>query len=668
MKFEGKIIFILFSILFLAFTYQDYNKIERIKQSLTKTNSSKDKVELYKELAEEFNKQLPDSSRKYAFLALKFSNNIKLNADLLFKIGLNFNYQSEYDSSLVYYKKSLTIYEQIKDSIGIGNCYYRLGLLATIRGNYIEALDYCYKAVDILEHQNDYTSLAYAQNYLAIVLYITDDLANAEKQMYKALEFSEKIKDDNNKALANEHFAILFIKKGDYEKAKNYVNKSIELRKKNNDNAGLSGSYENLAIIYRNQKKYDLALEYYNKSLEIKKTFNSIRGIASSYLGIGITYLNIGDYQKAIDFINKSIEIRLKIKDKRGLASSYSRLSEVYEKINDFKSSLKYYKLSKEYSDSLLNERNTRNIAELKEKHEAKQKEEKLNLLNIENEFYRNRSNYLILISILLIGLILALVIAYNSKRKLVSTITNQNNELEKLNSQLTELIQAREKIYSIIAHDLKSPFQGILGATEILESDFNNLSNNEKIYFITGVRNLAKQTFRLLENLLEWSKFQTNKVTFFPENCNLYLEIFPTINYLKTLAEEKNINLIFEIDPNININVDKNMISSIIRNLISNAIKYTNESGTIKIYSKEYESNVEIFIEDNGIGMDEELQKNLFTFNRSVTRKGTKNEKGTGLGLLLCKEMIEKHNGEIRIQSEVGKGTTISFTLDKNL
>lgn len=658
------------------FAFQDAQIIIELKKKLSVASNKDEKATLFLNLANAYSRQKPDSSIKYALLALDFFNNKpNLKSEILYNIGLNYNFQSNYDKAFYYYKKSLEIREKIKDSIGIGECYYRLGNLSIIRGNFENALDYCYKSIEILKNKNDKIALAYAYNYLGIVLYITGDLKKAEEQMFKTLDNANKIKDSGNIALANEHLAILFIKKNDLKKAKEFVDKSLEIREKLNDNAGLAGSYENLAIINRLLKNYKEAISYYNKSISLKKELNSIRGIASSYLGIGVTYLELGDVNKAIEFMNKSLELRKSLNDKRGIISSYQRLSEAYEKLNDYKKAFEYLKLNKIYSDSLYNERTTRIVTELKEKYDAIEKEKEIEKLNIENEYYKTRINFFILITVLLAGLIVATLLAYNSKRKLFSFTKKQRddylfrkNELEELNKQLKEHIEAKEKIYSIIGHDLRSPFQGIMGAVDLLETDFHNLSDLEKLHFIKGIKEVTNNTFRLLENLLEWSKFQTNKINFDPEQINLYLEINKTIKYLEPSANNKKIKIINEIENSIKIFADKNMLTSIVRNLISNAIKFTNAGGIIKIYTKNYESEIEIFVEDNGIGMDKNLIENLFTLNNSITRKGTKNEKGAGLGLLLCKEMVEKHNGKIKVESEVGKGTVFSFTLSKNL
>jgi signal transduction histidine kinase/ligand-binding sensor domain-containing protein len=258
--------------------------------------------------------------------------------------------------------------------------------------------------------------------------------------------------------------------------------------------------------------------------------------------------------------------------------------------------------------------------------------------------------------------------------------VKQRTAELNKLNeslkSEVTERTSAEEelrllnvkkdKFFSIIAHDLKSPFHGILGYAELLAEDYNNLSEEERITFINDIHNISKSTFRFLENLLEWSRIQTGRIEFEPQNINLNEEIFEVFNILFAFAIQKGISLVNNIDQEISVYADKNQLSLILRNLISNAIKFSNDTGQVIINAAYCDSHVEISVSDNGVGITPENLKKLFRIDTQYTSKGTKNEEGTGLGLLLCKEMIEINKGSIRAESEPGIGTKFIFTLPK--
>jgi len=238
------------------------------------------------------------------------------------------------------------------------------------------------------------------------------------------------------------------------------------------------------------------------------------------------------------------------------------------------------------------------------------------------------------------------------------------SDALNQFAQELKEANQSKDKFFSIIAHDLKSPFQGLLGYSQILSTEYDTLSEEEKKLFISSIDELSNSAYKLLENLLEWSRLQTGKMAFNPEQLNLLIELFPTLTLVKQTAWNKEIELTYSIDNSIFVDADKNMLNTIVRNLISNSIKFTKPGGKIKVASKVVDNFVELSISDTGVGMGKNDLEKLFKLDKTISTKGTANEEGTGLGLLLCKEMINQHKGKIWVESELGKGTTFFFTL----
>lgn len=230
----------------------------------------------------------------------------------------------------------------------------------------------------------------------------------------------------------------------------------------------------------------------------------------------------------------------------------------------------------------------------------------------------------------------------------------------------LEDANKSKDKFFSIIAHDLRSPFSSILGYSGLLKEDYDILTDEERKDMIENIFNSGKSAFSLLENLLIWAKSQTHGIEFNPENIDLSVAVIDVINLLKQQADAKYIKLISEIKFGTLVLADTNMLKTILRNLISNGIKFTDEKGKILISAKTGNKIVEVSIKDNGIGMSEDLKNKIFNVGSSVTKTGTAGEKGTGLGLLLCKEFIDRHNCIISVESEVGKGTTFKFTLPK--
>lgn len=257
----------------------------------------------------------------------------------------------------------------------------------------------------------------------------------------------------------------------------------------------------------------------------------------------------------------------------------------------------------------------------------------------------------------------------------IVTDITERKKneqKIQKQNEELKELNATKDKFFSIIAHDLKSPFQAMLGFSELLVKKFDkyNLSNQKK--FITIINEGLQKTFNLLENLLIWSRSQSGLINFKPEKVNLYLLSNETTELLYQSAENKKIKLINEIPKEINVNADKDILSTIIRNLTSNAIKFTAKGGVIKIMTllktdKNNPNYIEISVKDNGIGISTEIQSKLFSIGENKSTQGTENETGTGLGLILCKELVERHSGKIWVESKEGKGSEFKFSIPLN-
>jgi PAS domain S-box-containing protein len=248
------------------------------------------------------------------------------------------------------------------------------------------------------------------------------------------------------------------------------------------------------------------------------------------------------------------------------------------------------------------------------------------------------------------------------TKRKLAEQeIRIKNEELQKLNAE-------KDKFFSIISHDLRSPFNSFLGLTQILEDELANLSKAEIQKISLMMNTNAKNLFRLLENLLEWSRIKQGLIPFNPELIQLYPAAYESIGAILEPAKIKGVDINVDIPTEIDVFADNNMLQTIIRNLVSNAMKFTRRDGSITLSAKETDGKgIEVSIKDTGIGMNSKLLENLFRIDVNTNRKGNDGELSTGLGLILCKDFVEKHGGKLWAESEEGKGSTFYFTIPYN-
>lgn len=274
-----------------------------------------------------------------------------------------------------------------------------------------------------------------------------------------------------------------------------------------------------------------------------------------------------------------------------------------------------------------------------------------------------------VLVIILLIGFLYKYLLKIKTNRLLRiqnEKINQANLKLVASEDNLKQLNITKDKFFSIIAHDLKNPFSSLLSISELMTDDYDSLDEEEKEQGIKIVNDSAKRIYRLLENLLTWSMAQTGKLKYKPVNFKLKEIIMENVQLFTDLAKDKGVKLDSCIPENSTTYGDKEMINAVIRNLLSNAIKFTSHGKSVKIIVEDIESFWDIKVVDEGVGISYENQQKVFQVDAKFKTEGTSGEKGTGLGLLICKEFAEKNGGHIAVASEVGKGSTFSFTVPK--
>jgi signal transduction histidine kinase len=267
---------------------------------------------------------------------------------------------------------------------------------------------------------------------------------------------------------------------------------------------------------------------------------------------------------------------------------------------------------------------------------------------------------------IVLIGLLLMILQGKRNQQICLNKILNQKNEeISTQRDRLEEINQTKDKLFSIIAHDLRGPIGSTSAFLEVLTTNENEFTKDELRNNLILLKNSSNATFKLLENLLTWALTQRGEIVFNPSSNDLVRLVQSNVDLFASNAENKKIQIINELDHQLIFEFDHDMINTVMRNLINNAIKYTGENGQITISAKETLNDVEICIKDTGIGMDDTAAQKLFITDRSrIRQEGTKGEKGTGLGLILCKEFVGKHQGKIWVESEQGKGSKFKITL----
>ena len=570
---------------------------------------------------------------KYLNEAYKLRKNNKESkkaiSSSLNNIMVVYHRKGEFKQALETGHKALKIFEKLKLRHESSFVLNNLGLVYYDMALFAEALKYQFKALEIKEKSNNLLATA---NSLSNIGHIFNKLSDFEKAMEyekKALELRIKMKNERGIAESYNEIGSIHDNKKEYKKAFQYYEKSIQARNMEFHKSGISETLENIGMLYYKTRKYDKALDSLFKSMKIKIDLDEKKGISSTFKNIAQLYFVKKDYNKSLEFSNKSYEIAKKYDHKDILQDNYELMSKIYSTLKKYKKSLDCYKKYLEIHDKIINIQKQNEIFNIYLKYENEKQEK-------ENEIYKLKNIQLV---------------QANEKLK------ESRKELQKINA-------SKDKFFSILGHDLKNPFSILYTTSEILANYYTELSDEKRIEYVSTIRLSSKHILKLIENLLEWSRSQSGIKQFNPAIFNLYDAVESCSSLIKPSASLKNISITINLKKNILIYADKNMIKTIMRNLVTNAIKFSNDGGEIVISCIKKKDEIIISVQDNGVGIKKKDQNKLFSMDKHFVTIGTSNEKGTGIGLLLCDEFVKKHKGKIWVESKYGKGSKFIFSI----
>lgn len=585
-----------------------------------------------------------------------------------------------YSESIETYKLAVEIAREINDYqneglllFGIANSYQGINDLN-------RALEYAIKSANILILHNIDAGLGNTYNFIGTIHQSLKNNDLAEEYYHKSLEISQKDNNIKGLSMAFNNLGIVYNENGDNQKSLEYYSKSLEYAKQLNDNDGIATALNNIGMINVELGQIERGLNSYFQSLEYSKKLFDKSGYANTFNNIAAAYLKAKDLNKAEHNVNNSLIFAHQLSDLAIIQESYQILAKIYYAKGLYSKAYEYQGLQLAYNDSLYNQERTKNILEMQTRFESEAKEKEIQLLKKDNEIrllevdrHKTLQKYLFITSILLLILLTVIFFSLRVKRRTYKLISQKNFELELANHKLKESEQnqrdlnaTKDKFFSIIAHDLKNPFNALLGFSELLEKNYDTYSREEVKEYINVIYESSQGLFKLLDNLLQWSRTQTGTITYHPEYFNLFQIIKQEVDLLQINADKKKITINVLLNQDQSAFADRNIIATVVRNLLNNALKFTNKGGFVEIKAREIKNDIEVSITDSGIGIDANDLSQLFELNSSLLNKGTANEEGTGLGLLLCKEFIEKNGGKIWVISSRGKGSTFYFTLPK--
>ncbi|PID91121.1 MAG: hypothetical protein CSA96_10030 [Bacteroidetes bacterium] len=585
-------------------------------------------------------------------------------AALLDTLGLFTLQTGDYEKALEYFEDSWILFKQLEDSIWLGNIANNMGVIYMGQGFRSEAMEHFRKAYDIRKGIGDMAGVALVSCNIALIYQSWDMYQEALNWQLEAMNISLMNNEEHPLSYAYSSFGDYYTNLQSYDSALHYHKRAMETSM--DDVRSLALIKENIGDVFYRLGEMDSALLYLKEAVFHAKRINNPYRIAQAEHDLGKVYLAIGNIDSARANNSRSSRFAMENNQPKLRVDNYFQKSAIEEKAGNIRKALQYYQeavaLKEDFDQT---EFSKFTLMERRYHMERENQENALLRQDLEiHELTIRKQN--IVKAILIIGTIIILFVLFFISRSRLF-ILRLNKQLQKSEDELLKLNADKDKFFSIISHDLKSPFNGLLGISEILVSNDNKLSPKEERKMIEVMRTTILNVYKLLEDLLQWARTQTGSVKLNLSLVNVYKVCENVIDILQTNARQKEISLYNKTRPDCSVETDREALETIVRNLVANAIKFTNPGGKVSLKCNVIDRDLTVAICDTGIGMDEETLSNLFRIDIHQSKRGTKKETGTGLGLILCKELIESMGGSIQVESKPGKGSTFRFTLPKS-
>jgi two-component system sensor histidine kinase/response regulator len=727
LKFSFSLIFLLASLSgFAAIRGGDVDSIKNLVDNSLKNQAKPDTATINRlnKLAADYFQINPDSSYYYGQKSIELSKKINYSAGMaggLLQTGRVNSLKGKSAQAQQNFNEAVSIYKNLHDPKGLSTSYIAYGRMYNLLANYNQALSYLNMAVQISRQANDERGVTDAYKNIGIVNYSKGQLSGALDFYYKALYIAVK---NHYKILSGEIYndiGVVLQSMEVYPNALRYFDKALAIAQSANDVQGIGTMHENIGEVLIAQADYDHAIIHLNKALKIAKQQDDIDGLGSLYTDMGLCYGHKDQPKLAVNYLDTSLQITDKYKFVYNQAYTLIGLATVYNIQKDYANAYKYsmegekiamgnlsvkanaalqlnkslaglgkyadaYKFLNQYIDlnsQLKNNESIEKLTSYNYEFDFAAKEQRIKEQeNEEDLLYKQRMKSQKLLNIIFITVILAMVttavIYYRQKRKqqkinallaerneeVVSQKANINDQAQKLN----DLNTLKDRLISVLAHDLRAPLSTLRGLFSLLQDD--SITHQELIQMIPNVLKKLEYTSDFLDTLLFWINSQMENFDSSAKSFSIKEMVNYEIECYHEQAVLKGIKLVDSVPGDLVASADPNSIRIVIRNLITNAIKFSGENDVIEIIA-DFEDgdtdNLIIKIKDTGVGIAPDQLTKLF-MNKVDSRTGTNHELGTGMGLLFCKDLVEKCNGKIWVTSEQGVGTIFSFNIPAGL
>ena len=535
--------------------------------------------------------------------------------------------------------------------------YNSLGQAHFIKQNYPLTYSHFLHALSLAEKYNDTFYLFRMNMNLGTIFNLLEDYNEALKYYTNALESSKKLNEPETDAMLSSNLAYLNIQIGDLQKAKVYLDESINILENHTNKAWLAFCYTTLGQFHQKSNNYKEALVNFKKALNLQNSLNDLKGKADIYYHMSKAFIGLNNLPKAEEYISQSLELYKSFNLDSGLENAYRGLYEIKKKQNNIEQSLAYLELTEKLSNDNFKKKNRRNLSML---HAKLNFENEKDALRAQNELEINQqSKYIkwsLAASLLLLVIVFIILKANKRVKSLNRKLARQAVVLKENQRELTKINNNQDRLFSIVGHDLRGPIISLKELLTLYLEDSEGKKYFEK--FAPKLKNDLEQVKFTMDNLLHWGKTQMKSSKINIRSISVQHELEIILQLYRNEIEKKSITVNTQFSEKHTVLADLEQFNIIFRNLISNAIKFTPNNGTITIATEIHNSHIAIQISDTGVGMSATDLQKLFSETEHFSNYGTNDEKGTGLGLRLVKEMVIKNNGEIFVDSEPNKGS----------
>jgi signal transduction histidine kinase len=580
------------------------------------------------------------------------------------------------ERSIFYYRKAYDEFIKLEKYQEIGDCALRIGNLYYDVANFGEAYYFFMQSLTASEREGNQLNMARAENNLGMVSHEMGRLSEAENHYRNAYELYHGLGLSTEECGALGNIGAVFLDKTLYDSALTYFFQVMD--KLDPDSLGsttehyiLSGVYNNTAMTYSELGERRMALDYYRKGLGLAKRAEDEFNEGSVYINLGSLFGEMRMVDSALFYLHRALQLA----EKRGYRSitldTYEELARLHADLGNWGPAYNWQVRYDTLYKSVFNENQSADISRLRAMYEQEISEKEISQLQSESQVQKTLNKVFIIFIVVIVVLIIIIAVNLHSKKRTNQMLAERNlqisNALQKLSeseAELQKMNMSKDRIFSVVAHDLRNPVAAVTGFSELLYDNFDQFSTETQKEYLLQILQGTQRIQNLLENLLIWARAQMKAVKYQPENLKVKSLVEDCVKEMKANLDHKKVDCMVSVNQRCVVYADKAMMHTVLRNLIVNAIKFSFPGGKIRISSEINAETCIVSVSDEGIGIQPEIQEKLFNSNEVVTTPGTTGESGSGLGLVICKEFLERNEGDIRVESEPGNGSSFIFEL----